>query len=176
MQTDCPDVAGGRWQFGLVGSRSSLLQVSDVGVALFAASLKSPREGFDAFVGLAGFVAAGFGAAGFEIFRRMLAPYRRNLEPTFGVGIRGIGGIKIGAEFVGAGFFEAALFRIVAEGDGRCQGFQCAPPIVDFRNLWLRLRNVGWLRPSWPTAKGPRGRGPGYVFSSLKSSRETGHQ
>ena len=76
MQTDCPEIAGGRWQFGAQGSVASALSSSSfefVGVVRpFAASLKSSREGFDAAgFDAASFVAAGFGAAGFEFVRRL---------------------------------------------------------------------------------------------------------
>ena len=70
MQTDCPEIAGGRWQFGARGSVASALSSSSfefVGVVRpFAASLKS-----------AGFGAAGFGAAGFEFVRRLHGRVRR---------------------------------------------------------------------------------------------------
>ena len=149
MQTDCPEIAGGRWQFGLVRSRSSLVQVAVVGVALQgrcalipwrcrlcrgSIALAPSSSSFE-FVGVVrpfaaslkssreGFVAAGFVAPRFVEFRFFAPVLRRCCRPNIVV--------------------EKAL-----------SWNRCSPPIGEFRNLSSAFvvgnRGVSWNRCAPP--------------------------
>ena len=104
MQTDCPEIAGGRWQFGARGSVASALSSSRfefVGVVRpFTASLQSSREGRFAHV-----------RRGSEsVCRSFEAPEFSGRRSFRGAGVFEAPEFSRRRSFRGAGVFEAPEF------------------------------------------------------------------